>query len=88
MLIELTMKPKSCFDKYFQTFQEHCDALAASFLGRDLVAQVIVPFATLRQPRQRLLSWDAAVGRDGRWSWQHWGRWANEYSEQMRALAS
>lgn len=34
MLIELTMKPESCFDKYFQTFQEHCDALAAAFPGR------------------------------------------------------
>lgn len=34
MLIELTMKPESCFDKYFQTFQEHCDALAEGFLGR------------------------------------------------------
>lgn len=34
MLIELTMKPESCFDKYFQTFQEHCDALAATFPGR------------------------------------------------------
>lgn len=64
MLIELTMKPDSCFDKYFQTFQGHCHAPAASFLGRELIAWVAVRFAMFKQPFQR--SWDAAMGR-GRW---------------------
>lgn len=77
MLIELTMKPESCFDKYFQTFQEHCDALAASFLGRELSAEVIVQFAVHKQPCQRLPSGDAALGRGGRWSWWHGGSCAN-----------
>jgi len=77
MLIELTMKPESCFDKYFQTFQEHCDALAASFLGRELIAQAIAQFAMCKEPRQRLPGWDAAVGRGGRWSWWHRVRWAS-----------
>lgn len=76
MLIELTMKPESCFDKYFQTFQAHCDALAAFFIGRELIAWVVVQFAMFKQPFQR--SWDAAMGRGRGWSRWHWGRWANE----------
>lgn len=63
------MKLESCFDKYFQTFQEHCDALTASFLGRELIAQDIVQFVTWKQPCHCLLSWGAVVGRGGQWSW-------------------
>lgn len=77
MLIELTMKPESCFDKYFQTFQEHCGALAASFLGRELIAGVVVQFAMYKQPFQRSWKGGAAMDRGRCLSWWYWERWAN-----------